>query len=99
MNLSRRSFLRFGAASAVVAATNPVHFLAPIGGWHSDVIFNPNLYGLYLSTGNELDSIANVGRYCRATMYWQRLDGTFYTELESDSAFRARIIHAMNNRK
>lgn len=40
--MDRRGFLRLLAGAGVAAATNPVHFLAPIGGWKSDVIVNPN---------------------------------------------------------
>jgi len=31
--MNRRSFLKMFAAGAVAATTNPVHFLAPAGGW------------------------------------------------------------------
>lgn len=31
--MNRRSFLKMFAAGAAAAATNPVHFLAPVGGW------------------------------------------------------------------
>lgn len=32
--MNRRSFLKMFAAVSAVASTNPVHFLAPAGGWH-----------------------------------------------------------------
>ena len=42
MEMNRRSFLQlFGMAAPVVAAA-PTYFFAPIGGWKSDVILNPN---------------------------------------------------------
>lgn len=40
--MNRRSFLRGMFGAAAIAATNPVHFLAPIGGWQSKTIVNPN---------------------------------------------------------
>ena len=40
--MDRRGFLKLLAGAGVAAATNPVHFLAPIGGWKSDVIVNPH---------------------------------------------------------
>lgn len=40
--MNRRGFLKLFGNAAIVASTNPVHFIAPIGGWTSDVIINPN---------------------------------------------------------
>jgi hypothetical protein len=39
--MNRRNFLRSFLGAAVVASTNPVHFIAPIGGWSSPTIINP----------------------------------------------------------
>ena len=47
--MNRRGFLRGLLGTAAVAATNPVHFLPPIGGWKSDVIVNPNEGALALA--------------------------------------------------
>lgn len=38
---TRRGFLRLLAGAGVVMATNPVHFLPPIGGWRSGLIVSP----------------------------------------------------------
>lgn len=42
--MNRRSFLRLFAAAAPVAAVAPTYFFAPVGGWKSDVIVNPEAY-------------------------------------------------------
>ena len=39
--MNRRSFLR-GLFGAAAVATAPTYFFAPIGGWKSDTIVNPN---------------------------------------------------------
>jgi len=40
--MDRREFLRMLGMAGPVAAAAPTYFFAPIGGWHSDVIVNPN---------------------------------------------------------
>lgn len=41
--MNRRSFLKLFAAAGPAAAIAPTYFFAPIGGWKSDLIINPNL--------------------------------------------------------
>lgn len=38
--MNRRNFLRLLAGAGAASATS--YFFAPVGGWHSDVIVNPN---------------------------------------------------------
>jgi hypothetical protein len=42
LNLTRRGFLQLFGLAAPVAAVAPTYFFAPVGGWHSDTIVNPN---------------------------------------------------------
>lgn len=40
--MNRRSFLKLFAAAGSVAAVAPTYFFAPVCGWKSDTIINPN---------------------------------------------------------
>jgi hypothetical protein len=44
--MNRRGFLKLFASAAPVAVVAPTYFFAPIGGWKSDVIVNPDYYGI-----------------------------------------------------
>jgi len=39
--MNRRSFLKLFATAGPAAVVAPTYFFAPVGGWHSDVIFHP----------------------------------------------------------
>ena len=56
--MDRRSFLKLFGLAAPIAAVAPTYFFAPIGGWHSDVIFNP--YGSDLQASALDDLVLGV---------------------------------------
>lgn len=63
--MNRRGFLKLFGGAAVAASANPVRFFAPIGGWKSDVIVNPNngIFGLqYWHVNSCSGSLAGINR-------------------------------------
>ena len=79
--LTRRGFLRLLGLAAPVAVAAPKYFFAPIGGWKSDVIFNPenvlNCPSLSAVAAIQMEQVMPEleDLYISSSVLWEELKG------------------------
>jgi hypothetical protein len=91
--MNRRSFLKLFAAAGPVAAVAPTYFFAPVGGWKSDVVVNPNsvptldrVYFLGKNGIYENGKLISTSPELWGLPYWQVNDSGVYAGISRSGA-------------